>query len=168
MEKGDCKLGMYVIVGGERSGMALFKIIAINDRTAKCESMENNGHYKVGDKRFFYYTDIHRRAVKREVIAGQYIKDKLQPTLLETKNPKEVLPRHLDSVESAIMNAIVEIYNQLCPHRLGELKNKGQINQRRGFLNRKLYYLQESLGRPISKEAALEWSQRKVAQSVDR
>lgn len=139
-----CRVGMKVRFGRTRGEKTLAKVVKMNAKTAKCETLEERGYSnrpvgQVWNVPYSLMTPAEGETVA--VVQREPIK----------YNPFDP--------NNGIYELILGCYSGLSPENLtadGELP-RHLVNQRRAELNRKLRGFAIALGREVSEDEAYEW-----------
>lgn len=146
MLREQCQVGMQVIFGRERGEKTLGKVIKMNPKTAKVETLEDRGSkYPAGSVWGVPYSMM-------SPASGE--------ALPESREPLKYSPFQ-DPAEICIMEAISCVYTALSPENLsadGELPRYA-VEQKRRRYNAMLRGLETALGRKVSEMESYEWEQ---------
>jgi len=148
MLRESARVGMKVRFGRKRGEKTLAKIVKMNGKTAKCETLEERGYSNrpVGQVWNVPYSLM--SPAEGETVAVN--------TTPVTEEPLTYNPFDDDN---PLLEALLGVYSGLSPENLtadGELP-RHLVNRRRTELNRKLRGLTIALGREISETQAYDW-----------
>lgn len=158
----ECRVGMVVEFGRRSGEWTRGEIVKINPTKAKVKTLETRGAGRgsfVGAVWSVPYSMM--RAVDAQPSAEDFPTAYGGPGVAKSFNPAEVpFPYNPFHEDNLIMEAVVAIYNRLSPENLtcdGE-KPRHQVVADRNRLERKLGFLFNALGRPVSEGVAFQWS----------
>jgi hypothetical protein len=149
MEKSELRVGMEVMFGrpGDRAEKTRGKIVKLNPKRAKIQSLENRGKHGQSATWVVPYALIYP-------VGGECPKPK--PDISVEPIKASVFQ---DKVDAQILQAIYQCYMELSPENLtgdGELPGD-RVVARRKILMYQLHHLQLAFGRPVSEMVAINW-----------
>lgn len=157
MRREDARIGQQVRFGRENGEKTLGKIIKVNFKTAKVETLENRGRTKSGEKWSVGYSLL--EPVESNLVVTVIQKDSLAD--------KAIITNALTPSEDVfILDAIRCIYEKLSPETLtcDGLATKEYIRKRAEELHFKLKALFIAYGREVSEDAIHKWKDKLLSE----
>jgi len=159
----ECKVGMIVEFGRDNGEWTKGQVVKINPTKAKVKTLETRGTGRgsfagaVWSVPYSMMRAVGDDGVRAEDYPSAYGQPGVAKSVGIADLPYQYNPFHEDNL---IMEAIVDIYNRLSPENLtcdGE-KPSHQVMADKRRLERKLGFLFQSIGRPVSESVAYTWS----------